>query len=258
MSLTFSKVTTLPEDLVKSKEISVDRDGEIPMPTRRLRDPILHTSMYCDLPSSLNVTIGDCLGSGRSSYVFEIEPFGLPSGVRIPPLVAKFGLPGFNKSILREAWYYEEMQTLQGEVIPWFFGLYYARIPRDGVVFLPWFRGEFKPLWKDDKSELEEYLNDDDRLAQFFTKYTPVKNASDITRENNVLDYIGNFKEEYAELVKQFDDISFNSESRDVVVPVLILERLGKPYLPLGGKNWPMLEPIPQDMMFVTFCFLTE
>lgn len=159
MSLTFSKVTTLPRDLVKSKEISVDRDGEIPMPIRRLRDPIiLHTSMYCDLPSSLNVTIGDCLGSGRSSYVFEIEPFGLPSGIRIPPLVAKLGLPGFNKSILREAWYYEEMQTLQGEVIPWFFGLYYARIPRDGVVFLPWFRGEFKPLWK-------------------------------VTRENNVLDY---------------------------------------------------------------------
>lgn len=43
-----------------------------------------------------------------------------------------------------------------------------------------------------------------------------------------------------------------------MVVPILILERLGKPYLPLGGKDWPMLEPIPQDMMFVTFFFLTE
>lgn len=107
MSLTFSKGTTLPEDFVKSKEGLVDRDGEIPMPIRRLRDPASHTSMYHNLPLSLNIKLGDCIGSGRSSHVFEIEAFGLPSDVRIPPLVAKFGLPGFNKSILREAWYYE-------------------------------------------------------------------------------------------------------------------------------------------------------
>jgi len=248
--LTFRKVAPLPEDFIKPIEAYVEGDGDIPVPIRQLLPHGTHSQTYQDLPSPLNMKIGDCLGSGRTSFVFEAEPLYLPPGSSIPPLVAKFGLPGFSKFLLREAWFYEEMQTLQGEVIPWCYGLYYARIPRGTVAFLPWFRGEFRTLWKEDISELDKSINKEEQLLRFVQKCAREKDKEAVAKEESALEYLGNFKEEYTQLVQQFDDTtsSFDSNRPYLVVPVLILEKLGKPFLPLGGKNWPMNKPIPEDV----------
>lgn len=252
MPLTFNKVTHLPEDLVKPVQSYID--GEAPVPTRKLRLHGTHLGVCQSLPSPLNMKIGDCIGSGRTSFVFEVEPVCLPpSESSIPALVAKFGLPGFGKFLLREAWFYEEMQTLQGQVIPSCYGLYYARIPRGTVAFLPWFRGKFRELWKEDISELDKYINKEEQLLHFVENCAPVKDTQAIALEKGALEFSGNFKEEYAELVRTFEDSagSHDSDRRDLVVPVLILEKLGKPFLPLGGKNWPVRKPIPEDMKYV-------
>lgn len=248
--LTFKKVAPLPEDFIEPIEEYIDGDGEIPVPTRRLRPLGAHLGECHALPPSLNMKIGDCLGGGRTSYVFEIEPLNLPSGSSIPPLVAKFGRPGSGKFLLREAWFYDEMQTLQGEVIPWCYSLYCVRIPR-GSVFLPWFRGESRPLWKEDDSELDKYLKEDEQLQQFVEKCARAKDPETVAKEKRTLKYYGDFKEEYAELVRQLDDSSFDLDCHEMVVPVLIMERLGKPYLPLGGKTWQLRQPIPKDLTYV-------
>lgn len=186
----------------------------------------------------------------RTSYVFEIEPLNLPSGSYVPHLVAKFGRPGSGKFLLREAWFYDEMQTLQGEVISSCYSLYSVRIPR-GSVFLPWFRGEFRPLWKEDNSELDKYLKEDEQLQRFAEKCARVKDPEAGAKEKRTLKYYGDFKVEYAELVRQLDDSSFDLDYHEMVVSVLIMERLGKPYLPLGGKTWQLRQPIPADLTYV-------
>lgn len=253
--MTFNKVAPLPEDFIKPIDVYVKVDGEIPMPARKLMVQSSNPSIFQDLPSILDMKIGDCIGSGRSSRVFDAEPLSPDS--RLPPLVAKFGIPGFNKFILREAWFYEEMQTLQGKVIPQCYGLYYARIPRGTAAFIPWLRGESRTLWKDIIPELDKYISNEELLVRFIEKCARGKSSEDLARDESTLNFIGNFNEKYAEIVHQLDDFGFDFDRHDIVVPVIILEKLGKPYLPLGGKNWPMLKPIPENVECVDNLALT-
>lgn len=252
--MSFSKVTPLPEDFISPINVHVKIDGEIPMPARKLLGQSSNPSIFQDLPSTLDMKIGDCIGSGRSSRVFDAEPLGLSPDNRLPPLVAKFGIPGFNRFILREAWFYEEMQTLQGKVIPQCYGLYYARIPRGTAAFIPWLRGDSRPLWKNRIPDLDNYITNEELLVRFIEKCARGKSSEDLARDESTLNFIGNFNEKYAEIVHQLDDFGFDFDRHDIVVPVLILEKLGKPYLALGGKNWPMLKPIPENVECVHRC----
>ena len=55
----------------------------------------------------------------------------------LPPLVLKVSRPWKADGLCREAFYYEEMECLQGSVIPRYYGVYEATIPED-CDFLIW------------------------------------------------------------------------------------------------------------------------
>lgn len=162
LPLVFEKRSPLPPDLVKP--VWVDEEPTRPMHVRRLRtevpnpDPV-DTGLH-DLPPNLTINLGECIGHGRSGLIFKVQvepvapiapvepssPSGssgisTPSTTALPALVAKIGRQHFNKWLLREAWFYEEMQSLQGLVIPRCYGLYSALIPHPSnhaSSFLPW------------------------------------------------------------------------------------------------------------------------
>lgn len=207
------------------------------MPVRRLRTEVPNPDIHHDLPPNLNIKLGDCIGHGRSGITFKVEPVGLSSSTSstvLPPLVAKIGRQHFNKWLLREAWFYEEMQSVQGVVIPWCYGLYSARIP-PGHAFLPWLEG-----WR-----LREFSGQDvdpDVLLQSYKKGGGKDKADEreIQGELKMLDYFGNFDEHHADFVQKFED-----KNGTVVCTLLILEALGGPYLPVGKQ-------IAIEMRYVT------
>ena len=55
----------------------------------------------------------------------------------LPPLVLKISRPWKADSLAREAFYYEEMECLQGSVVPRYYGVYEATIP-DDCEFVLW------------------------------------------------------------------------------------------------------------------------
>ena len=84
-----------------------------------------------DLPPSpqlqLSATIGAFLGDGRTSVVVALDNVvvpGLASDVILPPLVAKIARPHRVSWAAREAWFYDEMECLQGSVVPYCFGYF--------------------------------------------------------------------------------------------------------------------------------------
>lgn len=79
------------------------------------------------MPSKVTLRLGKVLGDGRVGAVFEVYIVGDDDLKHdLPPLVAKIASPNRNKSLAREAWFYDEMACLQGVAIPhcwgWFVG----------------------------------------------------------------------------------------------------------------------------------------
>lgn len=75
----------------------------------------------------LQATVGEFLGEGRSSVVFALDNVNIPglgSDVVVPPLVAKVSRPYRVSWVAREAWFYDEMECLQGSVVPRHFGYF--------------------------------------------------------------------------------------------------------------------------------------
>lgn len=121
-----------------------------------------------DLPPSLNLDLelsrSSELGSGYSGLVYAMKtpknvqgPDGRP--VCIPPLACKFSLERRNKLIAREAWMYDEMQTIQGVVVPRCYGLFVADIPSDMEII---------PRAWDDTEDREEVYDDDPLLEESY------------------------------------------------------------------------------------------
>lgn len=200
-ALTFEKVVPLPLDLIEP--INYVWDGKQPGPPRRLRQQSV------DIPLPPTLKVGEYIGSGHSGHVLSVDPS--MTCAKLPPLVAKFGAKGFNKYLLREAWFYDEMQTLQGEVIPWCFGFYRAMLPK-GMSLIPWLTDKHHRRKQSEESEEQTF------------------------------EWIGKFKSEYLDLVQSF------AEDPEHCVTVLILERVGRPYLPLGGKDMEPYVPIPEEI----------
>lgn len=73
----------------------------------------------------LSATLGRYLGHGRSSVVCELDNVdvpGLESDVVIPQLVVKITRLDRAAWTAREGWYYDEIELLQGSVVPYCFG----------------------------------------------------------------------------------------------------------------------------------------
>lgn len=73
------------------------------------------------------IVLGDRLGSGRSGVVFAATIDHANSSPELselvtPPLAVKVSRQGHHESVLHDAFYYEEMECLQGVVIPRYYG----------------------------------------------------------------------------------------------------------------------------------------
>lgn len=251
--LTFIKVAPLPDDLIES--FTTTGIGSRVMPVRQERTHVPDPEIHHDLPTDFTWKVGRCIAVGRCGLAFEIEPVGLPSNApnaKLPPLIAKIGRQHYSKWLLRECWFYEEMQSLQGTIIPWCYGLYHARIPvTPECAFLPWIEGWRRSLYRGRTVDIET-------LVRVYEEYDGKDDddKKELERDKYILQDLGGFREKYADLVKQFEDEN-QSGQRTTAVTILVLERLGGAYLPLGGRNWPMGKPIPDDMTYeILGCYL--
>lgn len=73
----------------------------------------------------LTAKLGAHIGHGRSSVVYALEDIsvgGLEPETVIPPLVVKVARLDRPAWLAREAWYYDEVECVQGSVVPYCFG----------------------------------------------------------------------------------------------------------------------------------------
>lgn len=118
--------------------------------------------------------------------------------VEFPPLVIKIAARTKNKNLAREAWFYDEMQTLQGVVIPRCYGWFEAQLAED-TTFVPW-----------DTDDIERSFPEDDPTGERYFIYWAR----------------GSFNEDSRPLVERLHE--------DYTVSFILLERLGGPFLPVG------------------------
>ena len=97
--------------------------------------------VYVPLPPStlpepgtvhVHLALGEKRESGRSGVVHNVEVLPTqPLPGHLPPLVLKVGRFNGRAAIAREAWFYDEMECLQGVVVPRCYGWFEAQ-PRKG------------------------------------------------------------------------------------------------------------------------------
>lgn len=192
----------LPLDLVQPIVVEYYKQDAPPRGNRDFLSPVPM------LEPPLAFAIDKKLGAGSAGIVYSLEPHtNSETPPTYPPLAANFSVKNRSKFILREAWFYEELQSLQGSVVPWCFGLYAAHIP-EGYTFTP---------WEDDKRSRRTIPEDDEIVIR----------------------KCGRFKEEHLEFVKGFE--------QDRVVLALVLEKLGSPFLPISGDDEEMEEPVEEE-----------
>ncbi|KIJ50425.1 hypothetical protein M422DRAFT_777137 [Sphaerobolus stellatus SS14] len=81
------------------------------------------------------VSLGEALGHGRVGSVHSVTL--LTPGLDIPPLVIKVSNYKRSANMAEEAWYYEELEQLQGISIPRCYGFFQAQL-KDGCNVLTW------------------------------------------------------------------------------------------------------------------------
>ncbi|TCD67828.1 hypothetical protein EIP91_011890 [Steccherinum ochraceum] len=91
---------------------------------------------------SLSLALGSELGCGSVGRVFEVNVIKsasspMPRGKFLPSLVVKMSRRGMSRALLYEAHVYEDLERLQGIVIPRCFGLYVGTVT-DAANFTPW------------------------------------------------------------------------------------------------------------------------
>lgn len=151
----FNAVATVSMTLATSK------GSQAPCVLRRLKgtcnEPVIldHISVRDKVPPprppsmlptpghlSLHLQIHDKIGRGRAGGVYSVTiDFEKSSPeiatLAIPPLVAKISRPGQHTRLEHEAYYYEEMECIQGVVIPRCYGFFTGDIPADVSLFPP-------------------------------------------------------------------------------------------------------------------------
>ncbi|VDB94117.1 unnamed protein product [Peniophora sp. CBMAI 1063] len=78
-----------------------------------------------DNPIHLSLSLGAKLGSGPYGVVYEVTPLQRDEGThKMPKLVVKIARWSCAALLAREAWFYNELHSLQGSVVPKCYGLY--------------------------------------------------------------------------------------------------------------------------------------
>lgn len=159
----------------------------------------------------LQLELDKFIAAGRTGLVYEVHSPSIVFArnerqLHVPPLVCKFAARDRNKCILREAWFYDEMQTIQGIAIPRCFGLFEAWLPENtDKDFIPW------------NTASKDYYNLDNTPDPYLKK--PEKLYKDL--------YLGGFVEtpENRTILTRLEDPNR--------VVVILLERLGGNFLPV-------------------------
>lgn len=138
LSSTFSggdKVEKFPSELMfRRMNVPIDFVHDMSSPAHR------EVRRLAELPDPALLHIQSDLGSfiakGGSGIVYEINTPATVHDARgrkinIPPLVCKFAGRVRKKALGREAWVYDELQTIHGVTIPRCFGLFEATLPDD-------------------------------------------------------------------------------------------------------------------------------
>jgi len=129
--------TVAPLDLVPFLKV-----GSLAAPEKALRPFIPRPPSTLPEPGDLHVqlTFGEKIGSGRSSFVHEVNV--LPTATlpaHLPPLVLKVARSKRRAEIAREAWFYDELECLQGVVLPRCYGWFEVELA-EGQSFDRWTR----------------------------------------------------------------------------------------------------------------------
>ncbi|EPQ52947.1 hypothetical protein GLOTRDRAFT_139931 [Gloeophyllum trabeum ATCC 11539] len=77
----------------------------------------------------LIVRLKEGLGKGRAGAVHDVEICACSTPFDIPPLVVKVANRDFCDDLSKEAWLYEEMESLQGVAVPRYYGYFLAELP---------------------------------------------------------------------------------------------------------------------------------
>ncbi|EMD38721.1 hypothetical protein CERSUDRAFT_81531 [Gelatoporia subvermispora B] len=111
--------------------------------------PARQRSSTLALPSNggwiLDLKIEKCIGKGRTASVYSVQPLSyrllsantplaaIPAINALPPLVLKVSKPGFDtvSEVVHEKRVYNELEILQGSVIPRCYGLFNGAVSRD-------------------------------------------------------------------------------------------------------------------------------
>ncbi|KAF8520583.1 hypothetical protein BU17DRAFT_46465, partial [Hysterangium stoloniferum] len=73
---------------------------------------------------TLEVSVQGKLGEGRVGFVYDVEKSGTSGSREIPDLVIKVSHRYQSNNLCREAWFYEEMEHLQGIIVARYYGIF--------------------------------------------------------------------------------------------------------------------------------------
>lgn len=77
--------------------------------------------------------IGDMLGSGKTGFVHAVTTM---DGTALP-LCVKIAFPSERAALSQEAWFYDDLQVVQGSVIPTCYGYFEETLPLDASLCHP-------------------------------------------------------------------------------------------------------------------------
>ncbi|CAL1706344.1 unnamed protein product [Somion occarium] len=172
-----------------------------------------------------HLALGNKIGRGRVGRVYEAtidltKSSPELSKMVLPPLVVKVSRRHDAKKLQREAYYYEEMECLQGSVIPRYYGLYQTTI-QPTTDFLPWTHDKVnrRPGRHGDYSDESGSDSDSEEASKAASNDDDDEEDNDDDQESEV--YSSDEEEPAA----------------PTVVSILILERL--------GDRLPLRKPLP-------------
>ena len=184
----------------------------------------------CITPSSLpppgTLTLSLCLGKhishGRSGVVLEASVDIQTSSpalatIAIPPLVIKIARVGRNVDLRHEAFYYDEMECIQGVVVPRYYGL---------------FKSDIQPNWSLVSPTEEDKVRD--------WLHIPPDDSESPSSDSGQADSPGIAG---GDADSGGSSLPLTVEDNDTTVYILIMERLGEK-LPIG-------EDLREDVVYV-------
>lgn len=129
LNQTFHRGVVIPGEQITIDSGKFARPGGIPPRPESLLPP--PGDMH------LEISLGKELGSGRAGSVRAVNVFSPKIGTGLPKLVLKIAHRKRSVNLAQEAWFYEELEQLQGIAVPRCYGFFQAQL-EDGYKVSTW------------------------------------------------------------------------------------------------------------------------